>query len=417
MNTNPARGMRDFLPEDKEIREYVKEIIRDTYKKSGFQEIETPAVENIENLLGSSGGENLKLIYKILKRGEKLDLSSSNLSESDLTDLGLRYDLTLPLCRYYANNRANLPKPFKSIQIGEVYRAERSQKGRYRCFVQCDVDVMAESDTIVEIDLINTVANALVKLSLDEFKVRINDRRVLKGAINFAGFSDEQFENVCMILDKLDKIHKKGVLEELKKAGYEEKKILVLMNLLDDITSENIEDLLKYGVESEAVESLKAIIEGVTEIARGRYKIEFDFSLVRGMGYYTGSIFEIEYGKLGYSVAGGGRYDELIGRFIGEKVPACGFSIGFERIVDILKENKFSPELNKRIAVILDSEKDSRKLSIVEAEKLRDEGYIVSIILKQKKFGKQLTKLVNEGFQKFAVFNENNELELKEFQV
>ena len=241
-----------------------------------------------------------------------------------------------------------MPKPFKAIQIGEVYRAERSQKGRYRCFVQCDVDVMGESDNIVEIDLINTVANALIKLSLDEFKVRINDRRVLKGAINFAGFSDYEFENVCIILDKLDKIQKSGVSKELQKAGYDNNKIDVLMNLLDEITSENIEDLLKYGVEAEAVDSLKGIIEGVNEIANDRYKIEFDFSLVRGMGYYTGSIFEIEYGKLGYSVAGGGRYDELIGRFIGEKVPACGFSIGFERIVDILKENKFSPALNKK---------------------------------------------------------------------
>lgn len=411
MNTNPARGMRDFLPEDKALREYVKSTIRGVYETSGFTEIETPAVENIENLLGSNGGENLKLIYKILKRGEKLKLDKEGLVEQDLSDLGLRYDLTIPLCRYYAGNKAKLPAVFKAIQIGDVYRAERSQKGRYRTFVQCDVDVIGDTSVTTEIDLINTVTKALTALTLDNFVVKINDRRVLKGAIAFAGFTDEEFPKVCIILDKMDKIGEEGVKNELVKEGYNEANIDKLMGLLKEVTSDNIGALENYGVEEEAVKSLSTIISAIKGLAKDKYKIEFDFTLVRGMGYYTGTIFEIGLEELGYSVAGGGRYDELIGRFIGDSVPACGFSIGFERIVDLLKERGFEPNKRDKVALVYGDDTEIEKV-MASAEQLRSEGSIVSILVKAKKFGKQLNRLEGEGYNKVAILS-NGELELK----
>lgn len=411
MNTNPARGMRDFLPEDKALREYVKSTIRGVYETSGFTEIETPAVENIENLLGSNGGENLKLIYKILKRGEKLRLDKEGLVEQDLSDLGLRYDLTIPLCRYYAGNKAKLPAVFKAIQIGDVYRAERSQKGRYRTFVQCDVDVIGDTSVTTEIDLINTVTKALTALTLDNFVVKINDRRVLKGAIAFAGFTDEEFPKVCIILDKMDKIGEEGVKNELVKEGYNEANIDKLMGLLKEVTSDNIEALENYGVEEAAVKSLSTIISAIKGLAKDKYKIEFDFTLVRGMGYYTGTIFEIGLEELGYSVAGGGRYDELIGKFIGDSVPACGFSIGFERIVDLLKERGFEPNKRDKVALVYGDDTEIEKV-MTSAEQLRSEGSIVSILVKAKKFGKQLNRLEGEGYNKVAVLS-NGELELK----
>lgn len=411
MNTNPARGMRDFLPEDKALREYVKSTIRGVYETSGFTEIETPAVENIENLLGSNGGENLKLIYKVLKRGEKLKLDKEGLNEQDLSDLGLRYDLTIPLCRYYAGNKSKLPAVFKAIQIGDVYRAERSQKGRYRTFVQCDVDVIGDTSVTTEIDLINTVTKALTALTLDNFVVRINDRRVLKGAIAFAGFTDEEFPKVCIILDKMDKIGEEGVKKDLLKEGYNEESINKLMDMLKVVSTENIEELKNFGVEDAAVESLSTIISSIKALSNGKYKIEFDFTLVRGMGYYTGTIFEIGMEALGYSVAGGGRYDELIGKFIGESVPACGFSIGFERIVDLLKEQGFQPNKRDKVALVYDESTAIEKV-MMSAEQLRTEGSIVSILVKAKKFGKQMGRLLAEGYNKVAVLKDG-EIELK----
>ncbi len=415
MNTNPARGMRDFLPEDKALREYVKSTIRGVYETSGFTEIETPAVENIENLLGSNGGENLKLIYKILKRGEKLKLDQADLKEQDLSDLGLRYDLTIPLCRYYAGNKSKLPGVFKSIQIGDVYRAERSQKGRYRTFVQCDVDVIGDASVTTEIDLINTVTKALTALTLDNFVVRINDRRVLKGAISFAGFTEEEFPKVCIILDKMDKIGENGVKNDLLIEGYNEDSINKLMEMLKVVSTDSIDELKKFGVEDAAVESLSTIINTIKVLSKDKYKIEFDFTLVRGMGYYTGTIFEIGMEALGYSVAGGGRYDELIGNFIGESVPACGFSIGFERIVDLLKEQGFEPNKRDKIALLYDESTSIEQVMMI-TEQLRSEGSIVSILVKGKKLGKQLGRLLEEGCNK-AVVMKDGEMEIKDLSV
>lgn len=412
INTNPAKGMRDITPQEKEIRDYVEGVIVSTYKQSGFELIETPVVENIENLIGSKGGENLKLIFKILKRGEKLNFSNGNINEDELADLGLRYDLTVPLSRFYCNNRANLPSVFKAMQVGNVFRAERAQKGRYRSFKQCDIDIIGDGTKAAELELIATTAKALNALDVKDFVVRFNDRRVLKAVIMNCGFTEEEFDGVCIVVDKLDKVVMEGVEKELQSKGYNENSITKLIGALKSINENGTECLLEYGVSEDVVCDVKDILESSREYANGKYDVEFDFTLIRGMGYYTGSIFEIAYKNLGYSIAGGGRYDEMVGNFIGEKIPAIGFSIGFERLVNQLMEEKFKvPNLEK---VVLLFEATDKYIDVMKkADEFRDQGYTVSVFEKAKKLGKQLNQFTEYGFNKFAVFSKDD-TELKD---
>ena len=412
VNLNPAKGMRDITPREKEIRDYVEGVIVNTYKQSGFELIETPVVENIENLIGSDGGENLKLIYKILKRGDKLNFEKEGITEEDLSDLGLRYDLTVPLSRFYCNNRGSLPSVFKALQVGNVFRAERAQKGRYRSFKQCDIDIIGEGTKAAEFELIATTAKALTALNVTDFVVRFNDRRVLKAVILNCGFSEEEFDGVCIIVDKLDKINMSGVKKELTGKNYDNTSIEKLMEALESINEKGTNCLAEYGVPEEVVLEVKEILEDSNICAKGKYDVEFDFTLIRGMGYYTGSIFEIAYKNLGYSIAGGGRYDEMVGNFIGEKIPAIGFSIGFERLVNQLMEENFKvPDLEK--VVILYNSND-RYIDVLEkAEKIRELGFSVSVYEKAKKLGKQLNQFQGYGYSKFAIYN-GEETELKE---
>ncbi len=414
INLNPAKGMRDILPQEKEIRDYVENVIVSTYRQSGFELIETPVVENIENLVGSKGGENLKLIFKILKRGEKLDFTQENLSEDDLADLGLRYDLTVPLSRFYCNNRAKLPAVFKALQVGNVFRAERAQKGRYRSFKQCDIDIIGDNSSAAELELITTTAKALTALNVIDFVVRFNDRRVLKAVILNCGFSEEEFDGVCIVVDKLDKVGLSGVEQELREKNYCSDCIGKLLNALEDINKKGTDCLLSYGVEENIVSDVKKIMDDVKAYANGKYDIEFDFTLIRGMGYYTGSIFEIAYKNLGYSIAGGGRYDEMIGNFIGQKIPAIGFSIGFERLVNQLIEEKFKvPDLEK---LVLLYESGDRYIDVLlKADELRSKGYAVSVYEKSKKLGKQISQFEEYGFSKYAVYS-GEETEVKKMQ-
>lgn len=412
-NLNPAKGMRDFTPQEKEIRDYVENVIVNTYKKSGFELIETPVVENIENLTGSKGGENLKLIYKILKRGEKLDLYKENLTEDDLADLGLRYDLTVPLSRFYCNNRTKLPAVFKALQVGNVFRAERAQKGRYRSFKQCDIDIIGDESNAAELELITTTAKALNSLNITDFVVRFNDRRVLKSVISYCGFSDDEFDGVCIVVDKLDKIGIGGVKNELIDKKYPNKCIEQLMEAVENINKNGTECLKEYGVEDDTADQVNNILNNIKIYAEGKYDIIFDFTLIRGMGYYTGSIFEISYKNLGYSIAGGGRYDEMVGNFIGQKIPAIGFSIGFERLVNQLIEEKFKvPNPDKVVLLYDDCDKFTDVLK--KSDEIRSSGFAVSISKKAKKTGKQLNQFEEYGFKKFAVFNEEN-TEIKDF--
>jgi len=415
VNLNPAKGMRDITPQEKEIRDYVESVIVNTYKQSGFELIETPVVENIENLIGSKGGENLKLIFKILKRGEKLDFTKEGLQEEDLADLGLRYDLTVPLSRFYCNNRANLPTVFKAMQVGNVFRAERAQKGRYRSFKQCDIDIIGDGTKAAELELIATTAKALTALDITDFVVRFNDRRVLKDVILKCGFSEEEFDGVCIVVDKLDKVGISGVEKELNDKKHNTESTGKLISALESINKNGTDSLVEYGVSEELVVEIKDILDQARIYANGNYDVEFDFTLIRGMGYYTGSIFEIAYKNLGYSIAGGGRYDEMVGNFIGERIPAIGFSIGFERLVNQLMDEKFKvPNLEK--LVLLYDATDKYIDVLRKADDLRNEGYTVAVYEKAKKLGKQLNQFKDYGYNKFALYS-IDETEVKDLST
>lgn len=409
-STLPPKGMRDFLPQDKALREYVIATIRDEYARNGFTEIETSFIENLENLTGGDGGENTKLIFKILKRGDKLPDSGSTFKEDDLADLGLRFDLTLPLSRFYAQNRNDLPQVFKAIQIGNVFRAERPQKGRYRSFIQCDVDVIGDESNLTEIEIINTVARTLKRLTIKDFVVKVNDRRILKAIILSAGFTETEFPDITMTLDKLDKVGAEGVIKELKSKGYGDgpiEQLMTLSNAIEQKGLDSIKDLCPDGYDN-----LKTIMD-VVDVIKADYSIVFDFSLVRGMGYYTSTIFEVAHGSLGYSVAGGGRYDEMIGKMCGVDAPACGFSIGFERIIDLLKDMQLDFASGKKLALLFD-EADPLTEVIKSAIELREQYPVVSVFKKKKKLGKQLERLKIDGFDLMAIYGET--LEIKELQ-
>ena len=400
--TLPPTGMRDFLPREKEVREFVMRQIREEYKKSGFTEIETSFIENIGNLTGGDGGENTKLIFKIMMRGDKLKASDMNNLES-LADLGLRFDLTLPLVRFYANNRNALPTIFKALQMGTVFRAERPQKGRYRAFTQCDIDIIGDESNLAEVEIIQTIASTLKKLDFNNFTVKINDRRILKSLVTTAGFSEDEFGDVAITLDKLDKIGVDGIKAELLSKGYAENSVTKLIENSDQLAKQGIEGIRE--ICPEGYENMKQIMD-VIESIEDQFKIEFDYTLVRGMGYYTSTIFEITYGDLGYSVAGGGRYDKMIGKISGIDVPAVGFSIGFERIVDLLLSEEKITHTEVKIALLYD---ESKSLSDVvkTAMSMREIYSVVSIYKQKKKLGKQLQQLDRAGYNGYAIYGDD----------
>ena len=404
-------GMKDILPEEMFIRDYLINIIKKTYGSFGFTSIETPAMEHIENLLSKQGGDNEKLIFKILKRGEKLKLENIN-DENDLVDAGLRYDLTLPLARYYSNNQANLPNPFKALQIGNVYRADRPQKGRFRQFTQCDIDILGEASNLAEIELILATTKALSEIAKGKhFTVRINDRRILMAMALYAGYDEDNIGNVFIILDKMDKIGMDGVKKELTELDGEEKcsKYLSLFEGLKDNTEAvlSLKDKLKGFIEDGVLDSLCEIMDTVLEVNTNDFSLVFDPTLVRGMGYYTGTIFEVSMEGFSGSVAGGGRYDKMIGRFTGNDTPACGFSIGFERIITILLDAGFKiPDESRKIAFLYEKNIDGNVLKDIlkEAASLREDGNIVLIskMNKNKKFQKE--GLEKQGYTEFKEF-------------
>lgn len=406
LTKKPTTGMKDILPREMQIRDYVTGLVKQTYSSFGFTSIETPAVEHIENLCSKQGGENEKLIFKILKRGEKLVLEG-DVKEEDLVDSGLRYDLTLPLSRFYANHAAELPSPFKALQMGPVWRADRPQKGRFRQFVQCDIDILGDPTILAEIELITATTTLLGKLDFSDFTVRINDRRILKAMAAYSGFAEEDYDNVFIILDKMDKIGIDGVKEDLIANGYDESKVIKYMELFtgDVKGSDAVKDLAsKLGefLPAECSDGLVSIMNSVEQTKAADFNIVFDPTLVRGMSYYTGTIFEITMNEFGSSVAGGGRYDEMIGKFTGNKVCACGFSIGFERIITILLDKDFAvPGSSKKYAFLVEKGAPDDFIAKVlkEAAQLRSEGacVLVSMMNKNKKFQKE--QLVNEGFE------------------
>ena len=402
--------MKDILPKEMAIRNYVMNMIRETYGTFGFSAIETPCVEHIENLCSKQGGENEKLIFKIMKRGEKLKLDTAK--TDDLTDSGLRYDLTVPLSRYYSNNANELPAPFKALQMGNVWRADRPQRGRFRQFMQCDIDILGEPTYLAEIELVLATTTLLGKLDFHNFTIRINDRRILKAMAQYSGFPAESFDTVFIILDKMDKIGIEGVAEELEKEGFAKESIDTYLGLFREITNdvegvryikEKLSDVLEAGI----AEDLETIINTVESVKTADFKMSFDPTLVRGMSYYTGPIFEISMDEFGGSVGGGGRYDEMIGKFTGNNTCACGFSIGFERIVMLLLERGYEiPTKNGKKAYLIEKNMPADKLLNIlkQATEERSAGtqINISIMKKNKKFQKD--QLAADGYTEYVEF-------------
>lgn len=401
MRIKSVKGTNDYLPSQVALREHMEQTILSCYKENGFRRIMTPAIEDIENLDKSDGGENLNLIFKIMKRGEKLTKAME--SGEELADMGLRYDLTLPLSRYYAANRAKLELPFKCIQMDRVYRAEQPQKGRLREFIQCDIDIIGDNSPACEMELITVTAKALQRLDIGTFTVKINDRKVLNALLSSCGFTDDQLASVCISFDKLDKIGVEGVLAELTEKQFDGGAIDAFASVLSELPLSI--DAVAERVGSELTDNLRSIIENATALSDGNYNIEFDISLVRGQGYYTGTVFEIKSDKFRGSVAGGGRYDNLIGKFVGENVAACGFSIGFERIFGILSDMDRTASLRKKIAYVYESDYAT---VYPKAEALRGE-FDVSLFRRPKKMKGFLDRLEASGFAGFMV--EDGEIE------
>lgn len=411
LNKKPVTGMKDIMPEEMQIRDYVINVIKETYGKFGFTSIETPCMENIENLSSKQGGENEKLIFKILKRGEKLNLETAQ-SESDIVDFGMRYDLTVPLVRYYSNHTNELPSPFKALQIGNVWRADKPQKGRYRQFMQCDIDIFGEESNLAEIELILATTTTLGRLGFRNFQIRINDRRLLKAMAAYSGFEEKDFDDVFITLDKMDKIGMEGVERELIADGYDSGSVAKYLALFRDMNAS--EDTLSFieekmtGFLGEDVKmGFREIIESVNATKDDCFQLVFDPTLVRGMSYYTGTIFEIMMPELGISCGGGGRYDRMVGRFTGKDVPACGFSIGFERIILILMESGFKvPNQSKKTAYLIEKGVSGDRLCeiIAEAQRERKDGtqVLVARMNKNKKFQKE--QLTAEGYEEFKQF-------------
>ncbi len=411
LKKKPVTGMKDILPSEMEIRDYVIRLIKETYGSFGFSSIEAPCVEHLSNLNSKQGGENEKLIFKILKRGNKLKINEAE-SESDLTEEGLRYDLTVPLSRYYSNHANELSSPFKALQMGNVWRADRPQRGRFRQFMQCDIDILGEPSNLAEIELILATTTLLGKLDFRDFTIRINERRILKAMAEYSGFDKDTFDTVFITLDKMDKIGLAGVAEELKKEGFDKDAVSRYMKLFQNVTGDTsgiifIKDTLGDFLDQDVVDSLTTIIETVDRLKSVDFKIVFDPTLVRGMSYYTGTIFEISMEEFGGSVGGGGRYDEMIAKFTGNKVPACGFSIGFERIVMLLLEREFKiPDASMKKAYLIEKNMPSARVAdiLAKAADERKSGLSVqvSMMKKNKKFQKE--QLKSEGYHEICEF-------------
>lgn len=414
LSKKPVTGMKDIMPEEMQIRDYVISVIKETYGKFGFTSIETPCVENIQNLSNKQGGENEKLIFKILKRGEKLNLETAQ-GEADLVDGGLRYDLTVPLVRYYSNHANELPSPFKALQMGNVWRADRPQRGRYRQFMQCDIDILGEPSNLAEIELILATTTTLGKLGFRNFQIRINERRILKAMAAYSGFPEEEYDSIFITLDKMDKIGLEGVESELLSAGFAKEAVDRYLKLFKGI--EAATDGLSYLAEElgtfldeDIRTGLQEIMDSVGATKSSDFELVFDPALVRGMSYYTGTIFEVAMPEFGGSCGGGGRYDKMIGNFTGNDVPACGFSIGFERIILLLMESGFTvPAQPEKTAYLIEKGISGEELCkvIAQAQEERKKGTQVLVVRmnKNKKFQKE--QLTKEGYTEFREFYRN----------
>ena len=351
-NFNPIRGTYDYLPKEARLREYVRTTILNSYQENGYNLIDTPILESLEFLDSSEGGDNLRLMFKTIKRGEKLDLTKENLCESDIVEEGLRYDLTVPLARMYSNNREKLPTPFRTIQIGSAFRAERPQKGRNRQFTQCDIDVFGDSSINAELELIKTCFDTLERLGFANLTLRINDREILNQLVRFAGFEDDELNTVCVTLDKIDKISITGVMMELIEKGFATEKINKLVDIVNDIEKNGLQASENYRVSAEKISNLNYLIDSLNHLTKNRYTIKYDISIVRGQGYYTGTVYEMYTEGFSGAIGGGGRYDKMVEKFSGIACPAVGICLGFEPICMLLKDRQNQLDIRKNLILI-----------------------------------------------------------------
>ncbi len=417
-----VKGMRDILPAEMEIREYLLGKLKYIYTSFGYTQIETPCMERIENLTNKQGGENEKLIFKVLKRGEKLTEAFDGSDPDSLCDSGMRYDLTVPLSRYYANNAGSLPAPFKSLQVGSVWRADRPQKGRFRQFTQCDIDILGDNSNTAESELIYVTSLFLDSVGVKGNTVLVNDRRVLKGMAKKAGFVEEDYNKAFIILDKYDKIGEEGVKQELLDSGFAPEAVEAYMTIFHGfLTAEDrftyVDEAFGDCMEPGVADNIRQIFENVALMSDGKFNLSFDPTLVRGMGYYTGTIFEIKSEDFkGSSIAGGGRYDNMIGNFTGNATCACGFSIGFERLVGALLDKKFKAEGSReKVAVLYGKAFTSGDVAKLQQKcnVLRGEGKIVLVQKMNKNVGFQKQKLEQEGYTAFIDVRYPDELDTK----
>lgn len=417
----PPRGMRDVLPEEMAVRDRALATILDVYGRHGFVRIETPAVEHLALLTRSDGGENEKLIFRILKRGEKLAAARG---VEELADLGLRFDLTVPLARYYAHNHARLPQPLKAIQAGPVWRAERPQHGRFRQFTQCDIDILGVASEVAEIELILATGEALRALSLQDLTVRVNDRRVLGALARHAGFDEARLASVFIAVDKLDKVGRAGVAAELEAAGHPHRAIEALLGHLDEAAAAGagaavgggalarVQRLLGGEADPAVWTALSRVIETTGAQGGSGMRVVFDPTLARGMGYYTGPIFEVGSRGVPWSIAGGGRYDRMIGHLLGRDVPATGFSIGFERVVSLLLERGGAGGAGReRVALVFDEGTPHLPRVLALAAELREAGHTVLLELRGRRPGRQFQDLEARGYGRIGVLREDGSLE------
>ena len=405
MKIQPLKGMRDLLPAEQALRDHIQGQILQVYREAGFERISTPMLEDMENLDKSEGGENLNLIFKVLKRGEKLSAALEEGRYDQLADMGLRYDLTLPLSRYYAANRSVLPAPFKVIQTDRVFRAERPQKGRLREFVQCDIDILGDESPNAEVELIDVTARALLRIGFADFTVNVNDRRILRGMLESMGFAPDTLDSVCITFDKMDKVGPEGVRAELLEKQMPAAAVDALASFLaqGDVS---LEAVAARCADPSIADGLRYVLATAGRLAQGKYQVAYCPSLVRGQGYYTGMVFEVVCPQFAGAVAGGGRYDNMVGKFLSQQVPAVGFSIGFERVCGILLEQGYRiPGARQKLALLYRAGDDFAAV-LAQAEALRAE-HSVTVLAQGKKLGKQLASLEAAGFAGAAFFGKD----------
>jgi len=381
-NFNPIRGTNDYMPRDAKIREVVKQKILSSYQSNGYNLISTPILENLEYLNSSEGGDNLRLMFKTVKRGDKLNLTKPDLTEADIVEEGLRYDLTVPLARFYANNREKLPNPFKAIQIDYSFRAERPQRGRDRQFIQCDIDVFGDSSINCELELLKTSIDTYKLLGFNDLTLKINNRQILNAIVLNSGFSEDDINTVCVTLDKLDKIAVTGVMMELIEKGFNAENINKLVDAINDVVKNGLSATIKYGADTTIVEDTEYLIKTLNALTNNQFNIVYDISIVRGQGYYTGTIYEFYTTGFGGAIGAGGRYDKMIGKITGSDVPAVGASIGFEPVTMLIKERGLNFDAKQNLALIYDKEDDIAKVFEAKSNLMKD--YNVSLFVRPK---------------------------------